>query len=269
VSAALAFPAIIGFAVLAPEAMPVIYGDRWAESAKIAQVLGLVALPFTLNRFAGPARAALGRSGTLARIAALQLTLTVALSVMAAPFGLTAIAVAYVLRAYLTLPVQMRAFKRYSGLGYGAVLGAIAPALSMTLVMAGALLALDQIAGARIHNRAVYLLAMIAAGAGVYAGSMLLFARRFVLEQIRDLKALLPGAAGKLSRASARSSCAGWRSATAARGFFSRDHVARVLRRRPGVPYSSMQIYRIWSLLLAEIWARTFLDCRGAPLASA
>jgi hypothetical protein len=83
------------------------------------------------------------------------------------------------------------------------VLGAIAPALSMALIMAAALLALDQIAGARFHNRVVYLLVMVAVGAGVYAGSMLLFARRFVLEQIRDLKGLLPGAAAKLSGASA------------------------------------------------------------------
>jgi asparagine synthase (glutamine-hydrolysing) len=57
-------------------------------------------------------------------------------------------------------------------------------------------------------------------------------------------------------------------SAVEARGFFSMEHVAGVLRRRPGAAYSSMQIYRVWSLLLAEIWARIFLDRRGAPLAS-
>jgi asparagine synthase (glutamine-hydrolysing) len=56
--------------------------------------------------------------------------------------------------------------------------------------------------------------------------------------------------------------------AVSARGFFAPDHVSRVLRREPGAAYSSMQIYRIWSLLLAEIWARTFLDNRGAPLSA-
>lgn len=55
-------------------------------------------------------------------------------------------------------------------------------------------------------------------------------------------------------------------SAVAARGFFSQHHVDRALRRSPGAAYSSMQIYRVWSLLLAELWARTFLDRRGAPL---
>ncbi len=80
VSSALAFPAIIGFAVLAPDAIPLIFGDQWTESGRIAQLLGLMAVPFTLNRFAGPGLAALGRSGTLARIAALQVALTVLFS---------------------------------------------------------------------------------------------------------------------------------------------------------------------------------------------
>jgi len=199
VSAAVAFPVIIGFAIVAPDAVTFIFGPRWAESGQVARVFGFMVVPFSLNYFAGPGLAVLGRSGTLAGIAALQVTLTILLTLAAAPFGLTAIAAAYVLRAYLTLPVQMWAFKRYSGLRYRAVLGAIAPALSMALVMAGALLALDQIAGARFQNRGVYLLVMIATGAGVYTASMLLFARRFVLQQIRDLKELLPRAAVKVS----------------------------------------------------------------------
>jgi O-antigen/teichoic acid export membrane protein len=195
VSAALTFPAIIGFALLAPDAVTLLDGDRWAESGKIAQVLGLMAVPFTINYFAGPALAALGRSGTLAKIAVLQLTLTIVLSLLAAPFALTAIAAAYVLRAHLTLPVQMAAFKRYSGAGYGALLGAIASPLLMALVMSGCLLALDHVAGARFQSRGIFLLLMVCTGATVYAGSMLLFACSFVFQQIRDIRRLVPGSA--------------------------------------------------------------------------
>jgi O-antigen/teichoic acid export membrane protein len=198
VSAALTFPAIIGFALLAPDAVTLLDGDRWAESGKIAQVLGLMAVPFTINYFAGPALAALaalGRSGTLAKIAVLQLTLTIVLSLLAAPFALTAIAAAYVLRAHLTLPVQMAAFKRYSGAGYGALLGAIASPLLMALVMSGCLLALDHVAGARFQSRGIFLLLMVCTGATVYAGSMLLFACSFVFQQIRDIRRLVPRSA--------------------------------------------------------------------------
>jgi hypothetical protein len=52
----------------------------------------------------------------------------------------------------------------------------------------------------------------------------------------------------------------------AARGFFTPEHVGRVLQRPKGRAYSSLQIYRIWALVLAELWGRLYLDRRGAPL---
>jgi O-antigen/teichoic acid export membrane protein len=198
VSGVLAFPAIIGFAVLAPTAVPLIFGNRWTESGRIAQILGFLAVPYTLNRFAGPALAALGHSGTLARLGALQLVLTILFSLVAAPYGLTAIASAYVFRSYLTLPVQIWAFKRHIGLGSGPVVRAIAPGLLMTLVMAVVLLALGHLVGDRFHDRRLFVVAMTVTGVAVYVGSLLVFARGFVLQQIGDFRKLRPGAWAKL-----------------------------------------------------------------------
>lgn len=53
--------------------------------------------------------------------------------------------------------------------------------------------------------------------------------------------------------------------AVAERGFFDQEYVAGLRRRAPGRPYSQERAYRLWSLLLAEIWARLYLDQRGAP----
>jgi hypothetical protein len=44
---------------------------------------------------------------------------------------------------------------------------------------------------------------MVVAGAAVYLSSMMLFARRFVSQQVQDFKRILPGASGKFSGASA------------------------------------------------------------------
>jgi hypothetical protein len=162
-----------------------------------------MAVPFTLNRFAGPALATLGRSGLLAKIAGLQLALTVVMTLAAAPYGLLAIAAAYVVRAYLVLPIQMWAFRKYSGLGYAELLRSIAPPLFTSLVMAGALLALDRLVGQRFESRGVHLLFMVSAGFAVYAASLLLFARAFVAQQVKDFKRLLPGGSAKLSSAGA------------------------------------------------------------------
>jgi hypothetical protein len=162
-----------------------------------------MAVPFTLNRFTGPVLAILGRSAMLAKISTLQLALTIGMSLAAAPYGLTAIAAAYVIRAYLTLPVQMWAFKRYSGIGYRSMLLSIAPTLAAALLMAAVLIGLDRAVGDQFRNRGVFLLFMLSAGAVVYAVSLLVFARRFVAQQLNDLKRLLPGGSAKFSGAGA------------------------------------------------------------------
>jgi hypothetical protein len=65
----------------------------------------------------------------------------------------------------------------------------------MGLVMAACLLALEYLVGARFQSRGVFLLLMVCAGTTVYVGSMLLFARSFVFQQIRDIRRLIPGSA--------------------------------------------------------------------------
>jgi asparagine synthase (glutamine-hydrolysing) len=58
-------------------------------------------------------------------------------------------------------------------------------------------------------------------------------------------------------------------SAVAERGLFERRYVAALRSRPAHRPYSRERIYRLWSLLLTELWSRQYLDRRGAPLASA
>jgi asparagine synthase (glutamine-hydrolysing) len=55
--------------------------------------------------------------------------------------------------------------------------------------------------------------------------------------------------------------------AVAARGLFEPSYVAALRKRAPGEPYGRERIYRLWSLLLTELWSRLYLDCRGAALA--
>jgi hypothetical protein len=50
----------------------------------------------------------------------------------------------------------------------------------------------------------------------------------------------------------------------ASRGLFDPRYVARLRRRPAGRPYSQERAYRLWSMLLTEIWSRHFIDRRGA-----
>jgi asparagine synthase (glutamine-hydrolysing) len=56
--------------------------------------------------------------------------------------------------------------------------------------------------------------------------------------------------------------------AVAARGLFEPSYIAALRKRPPGQPYGRERIYRLWSLLLAELWSSRYLDRRGAPLAT-
>jgi hypothetical protein len=99
------------------------------------------------------------------------------------------------------LPLQLRAFKRYSGLGYGEVLRSIAPAFGTSAIMAAALAGFDAAAGDALRTRDLYLVTAIPVGALVYAAGLWLLARRFVQEQVRDLRGLVM--AGRAAREAA------------------------------------------------------------------
>jgi asparagine synthase (glutamine-hydrolysing) len=48
------------------------------------------------------------------------------------------------------------------------------------------------------------------------------------------------------------------------RGVFDVAYVDRVRRRPAGKPYLEEQLYRLWTMILIEIWFRIFIDRRGA-----
>jgi asparagine synthase (glutamine-hydrolysing) len=50
------------------------------------------------------------------------------------------------------------------------------------------------------------------------------------------------------------------------RGLFEPSYIARLRKRPPGRPYGRERVYRLWSLLLAELWSASYLDRRGAAL---
>lgn len=53
--------------------------------------------------------------------------------------------------------------------------------------------------------------------------------------------------------------------AVADRGLFEPTYVSALRRRAAGKAYSQERAYRLWSLLLTEMWSRMYLDRRGAP----
>jgi len=115
-ASAISFPALVGFGALAPVAIPTVFGAKWMESGQLAQIFAFMAVPFTLNFFASPSLSVLGASRSLMSLSTTQLVLGVILTLVALPYGLFAVAISYVGRAYLTVPLQIMLLRKASGI---------------------------------------------------------------------------------------------------------------------------------------------------------
>jgi O-antigen/teichoic acid export membrane protein len=134
-SSMLTFPALVGFGVLAPDAVPAIYGPKWIEAGHLAQVFAFMVVPYSLGSFASPILMALGRGSALQTLALGQVVATIVFVILSAPFGLFAVACAWVARAYLALPFQMWFLERASGIRPRDSLSAIAAPFFASLIM--------------------------------------------------------------------------------------------------------------------------------------
>jgi len=187
-----ACPVAFGFAAVSQDAVPLIFGARWMPAVPAIQMLALLSPATVLAAFAGPALAAQGRTDVTVKFAWMQLIGTTIFSLIAVRFGIVALAGAYVLRSYLTLPVQLRLFGETTGMPIRRILGCVAPSLAAAAAMACAVVGLrflltDWLPVARMAG-------MIAAGGVVYAGVLFVFFRRFVQAQFAglDLSRFLP-----------------------------------------------------------------------------
>jgi O-antigen/teichoic acid export membrane protein len=176
-SAAISFPIIVGFGLLASELIPLIYGAKWSSSVPVAQVLTFLFMPYALNFFADPALTALGRANVIFRLTVVQLVATLIFCILAAPYGLTAVAIAYVVRSYLTLALQLWLFERATAISALSILRAVTPQAIGVAMMSGAVLLLASMKEA-FPNPWLYVACAVLVGAAVYLPVMVLTAGR-------------------------------------------------------------------------------------------
>lgn len=168
-SSMISFPALIGFGVLAPDAVPAIYGAKWAEAAHLAQIFAFLVVPVPLASFSLPLLTALGKSSSVRTQAILQMSLTLALTFIAAPYGVFAVACAYVGRTYLTLPFLFWFMRRATGIGVRDAVGAIMAPLGASIIMAAGVWVLMTAIRSRFATAVFPLIIAVAAGAVIYA----------------------------------------------------------------------------------------------------
>ena len=135
-----AFPLFIGGAIMAPELIAVLFQPKWLPSAPVFQVLAFVGLLHAVFYFNDAVMRAMGRPGWILALSALYAVCNVAAFALVVRYGIVAVAVAYVVRAYVLAPLPLWAVRRLIDIRWRAYLRPFRTPLIGTLLMAGAVL---------------------------------------------------------------------------------------------------------------------------------
>lgn len=136
-------PVYLGMAVTAEPLVETLFGEKWLAMAPFVSILAL-AMPFmTLQVMFAPVSNALGRPGVTARIAAVGAVLMPAAFLIGIRFGAIGLAWAWLLSFPFLTAVTARLAGGPMGLRFVDLIRAAAPGLGCSILMAGAVMAVD------------------------------------------------------------------------------------------------------------------------------
>lgn len=185
-SALLAMPAFLGMAAVAPTLIPAMFGEQWAEAAPVLRILAILGPEFVATSLLWMIFTALNRTGTALGLAAAQFGVNVAAAMVLAPFGLPALVVGHVVRAYLVSPFIVARLSRFAAVTNGAIARMLAPSTLCAMAMAALVLLLQDPIDALLGPR-LGLAACIGLGILAYAG----LASLFMADALRSAAGLL------------------------------------------------------------------------------
>jgi len=112
------FPVLAGIIVTAPELVTVLFGQKWAASVPVLQVLSVSGFATTMLAPEGPILMALNKPGWLLRLSLLGAVANVVLVVLAVPWGIVVVAGAHSARVVLIAPLHFHAVSRVLGIDW-------------------------------------------------------------------------------------------------------------------------------------------------------
>ncbi len=184
-------PLYLGIAVTSPDAIVLLFGHQWAQSAPIMSALALMVGCITLSNFIQPALTAAGKTGRVLSMTIGTLIANVLTTLVTVWYGPTAVALGNTARAYLSLPFWFYMLKQGIPVRWQTAVGGILPPLAAAAGMALILLAMrwylmDGLAPI------VRLPICALCGGVIYVALLMLFARKYLRVVGHELVPLLP-----------------------------------------------------------------------------
>ena len=172
VVALVVLPTMVGLAVLAEDAVRVVYGARWEAAIPVIQVLAPVAAVQALSCVTASVMLAKGRSDWLYRWALAYCLVGAAVMVVAARWGLVGVSLGFAAVVVVLAPFEMRMALGLIDMRLTTYLGSLLPHAVITAVMAGAAWLCAEAAEGLGGTSSTQLLAGVMAGVVVYTGLM-------------------------------------------------------------------------------------------------
>jgi PST family polysaccharide transporter len=188
----LAFPVCLGLAVLAPDVIPALFGDKWAPSVPVLQVLAFIGILESVQAFNGSVMRASGKPSWQLGIMLLTSIGSVIGFFIAVRWGVVAVAASYVIAGYLFAPVSYVAVRRLIRIDIRTYAGQFVAPLAASLIMVMVVALLRNVF--ERHGLNVYLLLSfcIAVGGLTYLLVIGLTARSLWLQMLELLSAAFP-----------------------------------------------------------------------------
>ncbi|MBE9109958.1 MOP flippase family protein [Nodosilinea sp. LEGE 07298] len=134
-SSAVTFPMFLGISALAPELVPILFGDQWQKSVPVMQILMLIGPVHTILIYNSSILMAMGKPSWRLGIHFINVIANVLGFVIVAKWGIVAVATAYVVRGYLLLPLSILAINKLVKVSYLSYLSQYFSPFYCTLLM--------------------------------------------------------------------------------------------------------------------------------------
>lgn len=141
VSATALYPVFFGVAVIAPDVVPALFGDKWDDAILFIQILSPIAVAATINYFLSTTLTAAGRTRWILWQALGQVGLVLVITGITASLGVVPVLVGNVVRATIIALVNVWLLKLAIGAAPSSILRGLLPPLVAASTMAIVLVA--------------------------------------------------------------------------------------------------------------------------------
>jgi O-antigen/teichoic acid export membrane protein len=138
-TAAIAIPIFVGLSMLGPDLVSLMLGAQWERAGNLVRILAFIGVLATFGSYNSIALSSLGRPDTNLRLDVLNAAATVLAVGLAWPWGVEAVALAFVARAHVLVPIRYAALGRISGVTFPGLWRVVSGSTVSTAAMAGVL----------------------------------------------------------------------------------------------------------------------------------